>query len=666
MGKRSLRGVLELTWMGKDQALIPTADNTYDYTWVDKNDPRACQTHYLNITEHVGDESDGGIHDNLLVTGDSGDVLEALTRVPELAEKYVGKVKCIYIDPPFNTGGAFTNYEDNLEHSIWLTMMRDRLVLMKRLLSEDGSIWVHLDDSENHRMRMLMDEVFGPENFVTEVTWEKTYSPRNDAKGVSSRTDTILVYRASDRWVPNRLSRTAEMDARYTNPDNDPSGPWKSADPSASGAKTHQGMVYAIEQPTTGELVYPSPGRHWNNGQEDMLTLLRGWSDQYELVDLHDEEERARRCGIPVGEVRPGVKGIVIGGDKSVARAEAQHVYERGQWPIYWLTRGGKGGFGRKSYLEEVAGRTPENLWLHGEVGHTDGAKKEIQALFPDVPPFATPKPELLLERIIHIATNPGDLVMDVFAGSGTTAAVAHKMGRKWITVELLDDTVDKYTRPRLEKVVAGEDPGGITTTTVWEAEEELPGNTSVKEARTFNTVLGRALKTLSASEIGLNEKQLIDLKSAIKLLRQTTKTKKKVVTNWEGGGGFDVARLSPQWVGVEEGSTPDTDIMFILPDASGEVLGRSLAGHLGFHYLADDLRFTGVKGRQYLAVVEGIASSDKIQELLGALPQESSITLVCDGADEDASQLLYERSRGSRIILMPYDLFSYNAWEVE
>ncbi len=149
MTRRDLRGRLELTWMGKDQALIPTEENTYKYTWVDKNDPRACQTHYLIDEGHVGDLSDGGIHNNLLVTGDSGDALEALTRVPELAEKYVGRVKCIYIDPPFNTAKTFINYEDNLEHSVWLTMMRDRLELLKKLLASEGSIWVHLDHPES-------------------------------------------------------------------------------------------------------------------------------------------------------------------------------------------------------------------------------------------------------------------------------------------------------------------------------------------------------------------------------------------------------------------------------------------------------------------------------------------------------------------------------------
>lgn len=237
---------LELTWYNKDKALIPTEQGKYGYTWVDPTDPRYCQTHFLDYGDVVRGEQqpkqEGRTYseradftptdDNLLFLGESGDVLETLTRVPELTDKYVGQVKCIYIDPPFNTAQTFANYEDNLEHSVWLTMMRDRLLPLKKLLSNDGSIWVHLDDVENHRMRLLMDEVFGAENFVAEVVWEKTYSPRNDSKGIPAVTDVILVY-SKGGFVPNHLARTTEMNARYKNPDLDGNGPWKNADTTA-------------------------------------------------------------------------------------------------------------------------------------------------------------------------------------------------------------------------------------------------------------------------------------------------------------------------------------------------------------------------------------------------------------------------------------------------
>lgn len=236
---------LELTWFNKDKALIPVEKGRYGYTWVDPQDPRYCETHYLEYVETItgirAKKIGGGeafyskradlppTDDNLLILGESGDVLEALTRVPELREKYVGKVKCVYIDPPFNTSQTFANYEDNLEHSVWLTMMRDRLLHLRNLLSDDGSIWVHLDDVENHRMRVLLDEIFGSENFVTEVIWQKADGPRNDANYFSSDHDVILVYRKTAAFVINRLPRTADMNSRFKNPDNDPKGAWAAA-----------------------------------------------------------------------------------------------------------------------------------------------------------------------------------------------------------------------------------------------------------------------------------------------------------------------------------------------------------------------------------------------------------------------------------------------------
>jgi len=187
---------LQLMWYNKNKALIPTETGKYGYTWVEPADPRYCETHTLIFDDYVyGNQtpkhegvsySDGADllpqSDNLLVLGESGDVLEALTRVPEFARKYVGKIKLVYIDPPFNTAKAFTSYEDNLEHSIWLTMMRDRLLHLKRLLSNEGTIWVHIDDNEVHRIRLLMDEVFGASNFLSEIAWEKPSNPEMTRK----------------------------------------------------------------------------------------------------------------------------------------------------------------------------------------------------------------------------------------------------------------------------------------------------------------------------------------------------------------------------------------------------------------------------------------------------------------------------------------------------
>ena len=270
---------LQLTWYNKDKALIPTETGKYGYTWVDPSDPRYCETHTLVLDDYVQGsqtpKSDKFVYseradlepqdDNLLILGESGDVLEALTRVPELAKKYVGQVKLIYIDPPFNTAQTFASYEDNLEHSIWLTMMRDRLLHMKKLLADDGSIWVHLDDVEVHRMRLLMDEVFGAENFQAEVVWQKADSPRRGL-GFSVDQDFVIVYRRSEAFEPNKALRTAADNARFSNPDNDPLGPWWDDNPSGNHGDGSGGMCYAIQNPLTGEMMRPPKGALHNWG----------------------------------------------------------------------------------------------------------------------------------------------------------------------------------------------------------------------------------------------------------------------------------------------------------------------------------------------------------------------------------------------------------------
>lgn len=454
---------LELTWYNKNKALIPTETGRYGYTWVDPDDPRYCETHTLIFDEYkqgiqtakkdeceYSEQADFEPQtDNLLILGESGDVLEALTRVPELAGKYVGKVKLIYIDPPFNTSKAFAAYEDNLEHSVWLTMMRDRLLHLKRLLSDDGLIWLHIDDIEAHRMRLLLDEVFGAGNFMSEIAWEKTFKPRNDKKekeGFSSRHDTILVYAKSPsvRW--NRLPRTAAMDSAYSNPDSDLQGAWTSAPATANKGDGAGGMCYAIQSPLTGEMLRPPRGGHWRFGQQDMLAWLSAYAP-YKLVDLHDEAIRAENEGVTIERAKKGVPAIVLDCDKKQAKASTEALMRKGGWPRVYVTSAG--GFRSKSYLATKSGKVPEDWWPYTEVGSNDEAKNEIKALFPGEIPFDTPKPERLLERVIYIGSNPGDIVLDCFAGSGTTAAVAQKMGRRWVTCELLSSTFETFIKPR-------------------------------------------------------------------------------------------------------------------------------------------------------------------------------------------------------------------------
>lgn len=402
MGRRPQK--LELTWFNKDKALIPTEKGKYGYTWVDSRDPRYCETHTLVVDHVVRDpqppKEDGVIYsewaelkpteDNLLIHGESGDVLETLTRVPKLAEKYVGQVKCIYIDPPFNTAQTFANYEDNLEHSIWLTMMRDRLVHLRKLLSEDGSIWVHLDDVENHRMRLLMDEVFGAGNFVAETRWQKSDTLRNDSGSFSEDFDTILLYSKASSWEPNRLLRPETMNSHYGAPDGDDRR-WFNPGPTAPGASTHQGMVYAIQNPITGALHYPLKGRCWALGQTDILRDVGEYAD-YELRDIDDAPARAAICGLETGEVRGEVRGIMLREGLESSRKRALERVKAGEWPIFHFSANGMGYPAKKAYIPS-GGVAPRTWWSHTEVGSNRTSKAEIKALFPELTPFTTPKP---------------------------------------------------------------------------------------------------------------------------------------------------------------------------------------------------------------------------------------------------------------------------------
>lgn len=697
---------LELTWFNKDKALIPTENGKYGYSWVDPRDPRYCETHTLvegAYIEGIQAAKEAGLSyseradlepttDNLLINGESGDVLEALTRVPELADKYLGKIKLCYIDPPFNTAGTFTHYEDNLEHSVWLTMMRDRLVHIKKLLSDDGSIWVHLDDSENHRMRLLLDEVFGASNFIAEVVWQKADSPRNDAAGFSISHDSILIYSKNHSWRPNRVARLATTNtSRYKSRDGDPVL-WRDMGATAPGASTHQGMVYAIQHPVTGSLMYPTPGRCWSLSQDRMLANMREYAD-YDLRELDDAAERARICGVSEGDIRLGVPAIMLSVPIEVSARTAQERYDAGTWPELVML-GLREKLQRKSHLVDN-GRVPETIWTGVEVGGNLRGKKEIQALFPDLHPFATPKPEQLLERILHIATAPGDIVLDVFAGSGTTAAVAHKMSRGWVTVELLPATVEQFTLPRLVKVVRGEDPGGITSTEgerVDATEYGLPADLSAAEAFGLTQALGKIAKVVTAPvdlskvvgdavrEDSKADEPMLDgdeAKELRRLMRKLAgsdstetdflpyvrkaagdqlKTRKSPDTiNWRGGGGFRVATLSPECFAYD----PDLGLVTLTPEAfEGDSLARTVAAHMNFHLTPDDPLFTGKRGRTRILVTTADATPEYAAELVTHLGDDEKLVLASTSIDPDTQQALRVARRGSRVVHIPNDLF--------
>ncbi|OPG56231.1 DNA methylase [Helicobacter pylori] len=335
---------------------------------------------------------------NYLIKGNN------LIALHSLKKKFAKKVKCIYIDPPYNTGNDSFNYNDNFNHSSWLVFMKNRLEAAREFLSDDGVIFVQCDDNEQAYLKVLMDEIFGRDNFVNTIIWEKKYSPQNDAKWFSDNHDFILLY-AKDKgiWRPNLLPRTSEMDARYKNLDNDERGAWK---PSDCLVKTYMASYdYPITTPS-GKVVTPPKGRCWMTSKENFQKLV--------------DDNR-----------------------------------------IYF-GRNGDNVPSLKRFLSEVKqGTTPLTIWKYTEVGHNQDATKQLLALFNNVKLFDTPKPEALLQRILEISTQENDLVLDFFAGSGTTCAVAHKMKRRYIGIEQMD-YIETITKERLKKVIEGEQ-GGIS-----------------------------------------------------------------------------------------------------------------------------------------------------------------------------------------------------------
>lgn len=424
--------------------------------------------------DEMGKHTEDNGSDNMIIHGDNLEALKAL--LPQ----YEGRVKCIYIDPPYNTGNEKWCYNDNVNdphiqkwlgevvgkegedltrHDKWLCMMYPRLMLLQKLLADDGAIFISIDDNELYNLKSICDEIFGASSFVSNISWQRTYSTRNDSKGIVNEVEHILVYSKQPGWNPNKLPRTAEMDAIYKNPDND-SRLWASDNPYAPGAAMHQGMVYAIQHPFDGRLLYPSNGRCWTFSQEQMLEYMNAWAN-YELRDLHDEKERAAICGISEVDVRKEVKAIMLSDSLDIASKRAQSVLERGPWPRFYFTKGGKGGIRRKTYLENVGGKLPTNFWPYTEVGHTDEAAKQIKAIFGGEATFDTPKPSRLIEFVLKIASSEDALILDSFAGSGTTAHAVLNMNkvdgghRKFILVEM-GDYADTTTAERVKRVING------------------------------------------------------------------------------------------------------------------------------------------------------------------------------------------------------------------
>ena len=381
-----------LHWLNKDQAVTAAQKSTY------------------RLLEEVPELSYGDAdNENLLIQGDNLEALKAL--IPF----YAGKVKCIFIDPPYNTQSAFEHYDDNLEHSKWLSLMYPRLELLRELLSEDGSIWITIDDHEAHYLKVMCDEVFGRRNFISNIVWQKKYAPANDAIWFSDNHDHILVYAKNKNiWRPNKLPRSEKSNLAYKNPDNDLRGPWKSGDYTcAKSSLERPNLYYPVIHPVTGEEVWPKKTRVWAYSQE----------------------------------------------------AHKSHC----QNDLLWWGVNKKNkvpSFKRHLSSLEDSGVVPLTIWNWQDAGHTQDGRKE-QLKITTINPFGTPKPEKLLFNALSIATTKNDLVLDSFLGSGTTAAVAHKMNRRYIGIEM-GEHAQTHCQARLKKVVDGEQ-GGISKAVDWQ-----------------------------------------------------------------------------------------------------------------------------------------------------------------------------------------------------
>ena len=391
---------IQLVWPNKNLTLLASGET--DYKWVQPIDYRLNDLlKFESLTLHPPKAGR-----NVLAIGDGLDVLEALRTGTTI---FRGGVRLVYIDPPFNTQVKFRQYCDTMKRSMWLSMLRDRLLALRSLLAENASVWVHLDDAEVHRARAVMDEVFGENAFVASVVWQKK-TTRDSRAAFSTNHDTILVYAPSGpiKWKMSR-NLLAKDNAHLLNRDNDPRGPWADAPFTAPGYRVAQ--QYKIVTPT-GQVLRPPRGRSWYATEPTYQDLLTD------------------------GRI--------------------------------WFPKNGDGVPRLKLFAHQLRGLVPFTVWGPSDTGTNDDAKRHLMAMFPDKEVFDTPKPESLLERIIHIATNPGELVVDIFGGSGTTAAVAHKMRRQWVVAERNAKTVIDFLLPRLHRVIDGTDPGGVTEATSW------------------------------------------------------------------------------------------------------------------------------------------------------------------------------------------------------
>lgn len=455
---------MNLTWHGKDEAVKAARNTPYHLLR-----ERAEFSYPPQGTTATADSSNL----NLIIQGDN------LAALKSLLPFYAGQVKCIYIDPPYNTGTAFTHYDDNLEHSLWLNLMYPRLELLRELLAEDGSIWITLDDNEIHYCKAICDEVFGRNNFINNIVWQHRKSVQSDVV-ISLAHNHVLTYAKNKKRL--QLNRLKSVDVnKYSNPDNDPRGPWVATPFDAPHIRPN--LTYPITNPNTGATYLPPQGRHWRTTQDEYNRLL--------------------------------ADNRIVFGKKGESKPQAK----------LFLSEAQEKGSSVKTWWEDC--------------GTATEGTKELQKIFEVREVFDTPKPERLIQRILQIATNENDLVLDSFLGSGTTAAVAHKMNRRYIGIEI-GQHAQSHVVPRLQKVIDGEQ-GGISTNIFAASEifelvhDDLKDlNLTIDEIKVFHKVIKSICTNtnLVSADIG-------------KVLTKVSKTRStQDVQTWQGGGSFRFCEL--------------------------------------------------------------------------------------------------------------------------
>lgn len=610
-------GRVELTWTNKPLRLL--AHDNGRYEWVPQADYRVAEVRLLRDSGGYGQlhSSKDRAKDNLLVRGDALNALTSLIELPEFARQYLGKIKLVYIDPPFNTGEAFEHYDDNLEHSVWLTMIRDRLRQIEKLLAPDGSVWIHLNDDEAHYAKVVMDEILSRENFVATFIWQKVDSPSENKKPLSVDHDYVLCYSKTPGGTSFRQKPDESVGRAFGSFDERSQRRYRDRLLKKNGKESRRKdrwpMWFGIPGPD-GEVVYPihDDGREarWSAGSETLQRWLA--EDKQQPVSAERNVIWKERPGRFV-RIRPEPASQDDDDGKPRWRLEAEGAhwvpYTREwapasptrPWPTIWAASPASEAQTLAAAAmedEEFAGLDPEGAVAQallgiagtdslGDAKTTRQAKAHLRRLFPGLTPFETPKPEELMARILEIATDEGDIVLDCFAGSGTTLTTAHKLGRRWVGVESKGETFEAFTFPRLKKVVAGEDAWGITKN-----------------------------------------------------------------VEWEGGGGFRVLDVAESMFEVDGG------LVFLAEGMTNGALAEATAAQLGYEYLQEP-PFAGRKGQTRLAVIDGVVNEAVVRLVVSALGDGERVVVCGTGIDTDARVVLRELRPGSTLRKIPAALLA-------